>query len=366
MDINLLIDTNNIANSITHSMPRYADILDKKVKFDDEVMLATEQETELFAEALNLKVNNFLKEGPPITRVFFLQDSKSWRKKVLIEGETTYKENRAKRKGKKMNWDNFEKGFELFKEMNPDFYFFRIYGLEADDLIYLTKSRLKEKFNGNLNIIYSTDSDFVQLLDDRTLIYNPLSTNPRFIMNENLTVEDFKRIDGGNSFMKKMGKKKSNPFDISDFNFKHNIGNDSDTIFSGIEENHHIDYANSKISIFEKLIGGDKKDDVPSIFYYEDKKGKQHRIEPRFCKKIIEAFEENNIDIDLKDFLKKDNVVLIKETLIDNITHVDKIDLKKLARNVKRNRLLLYLSDETIPKKLIQKFDDLFSENFTY
>ena len=56
----------------------------------------------------------------------------------------------------------------------------------------------------------------------------------------------------------------------------------------------------------------------------------------------------------MENFLTNKNVKLLK-TLIETYTKKE-IDLKQLAINLKRNRLLLYLSKQTIPGKLIERF----------
>lgn len=358
MKINLLIDSNNFLNRVLFGLEKYSKYKEKipdykKPKFSKEEHLPNEEVGELFLEKIEADFNYLLKDIPQPDNIFFLQDSSSWRKQVLINGEKTYKINRKKKlKEKSINWDIFESATNKFLEKYSGIIPIRINGLEADDLIYLVKDKLIEYNSECLNIIMSTDGDFNQLLDYNTIIYNHMHTNPRFLISNEYDIKEYKNMNRS-SFI---NKKEENPFDMSDHSFSGKLS-DSKKIFESIENSFNIESEDPKLSLFIKVLNGDKKDDVPSIYYWDTEKSKI-RVTARYYNKIIDYYNKHELSISMDDFLTEKNARTIK-SLLETYVKRD-VDLKTLATNLKRNRLLLYLSKDTIPNKLVEQFDKNF------
>lgn len=360
MKINLLIDSNNFLNKVLFGLEKYSD-RKKKIpgyvapKFSKTEHLPNEEVADLFLEKIEVDFNYLIKDIPTPDNIFLLQDAKSWRKEILINGEKTYKINRKEKlKEKGIDWNVFESVLDRFLNQNTGIVPIRIQGLEADDLVHLLNEQLIEENSNCLNIIMSTDGDFNQLLGYNTIIYNYIHTNTRFIVSNNYELDEYKNMGRSSLFE----KKSSNPFDMGNHDFSGKL-TDSKDIFESIEDIFTIDSEDPDVSLFQKVLCGDKKDDVPSIYEweYENKEGKliSARVTPRYYNKILEYYNSHNISISMDNFLTKDNVQLLK-TLLE--TYVKReVDLKVLATNLKRNRLLLYLSKDTIPKKLTEKFN---------
>ena len=366
MNVNLLIDTNNMMLRLLHSLPKTAKWLDIKVPFHPTKMLFTEDEQEVFKKAIEISYNKMLSELPSVGRVFMLRDSSSWRKKIDIDGVKSYKATRKSKQKKEIPWDIFEKIIDEFVDNTPRLTNYKIKWLEADDLMYLCVNRLEKYFPGDLNIIYSTDSDYPQLLSEKTVIYNPIHTNIRFILCEGITPDDIVKSGKLNESVKVQTKKYKGDraiFDVSGVDLL-NTEDTPDSVMNIITSGFELDYANKFNTILTKVICGDDKDDVPSIFSWEYN-DKPKRITPKYMKGLMEDIHESGMQLDMDNILNKDFLFLLKNSLEKGMKNqmVD-IPIKTLARNLKRNRILLYLSDETIPSNLIEKFDEVFNEEF--
>jgi hypothetical protein len=107
--------------------------------------------------------------------------------------------------------------------------------------------------------------------------------------------------------------------------------------------------------MFTKLIGGDKKDSVPSVHLKESKGGKMMGIGKDGAKSIFKLYKETYdepIDFDSDDFINKASDMV---SFVKKVTDEDKIDIIK--ENIKRNRKLLILNEKYLPEKLLEKFD---------
>ena len=359
MKVNLLIDSNNFLNKVLFGLQKYSDR--KKMmpgyiapKFSQTEHLPNDEVEELFFEKIQVDYNYLLKDIPTPDNIFLLKDAKSWRKKVLIDGEATYKIRRKEKlKEKSIDWNRFDNALNNFLEENTGIIPIKINGLEADDLIYLINEQLIEEDPDCLNIIMSTDGDFNQLLGYNTIIYNYMHTNTRFLISSKYDLMEYKSM----ATRPMLEKKSHNPFNMRNHNFDGKY-TDSKSLFESIEDKFTIESDDPDISLFTKILYGDRKDDVPNIYKWEhiNDKGKTvvTQVTPKYYTKIIEYYTTHNISMSMENFLTNKNVKLLK-TLIETYTKKE-IDLKQLAINLKRNRLLLYLSKQTIPGKLIERF----------
>ena len=90
MKINLLIDSNNFLNKVLFGLQKYSDMKKKIPGYIAPVFSKTEhipndEVEELFAEKIKIDYEYLLKKIPTPDNIFFLQDAKSWRKKVRID-----------------------------------------------------------------------------------------------------------------------------------------------------------------------------------------------------------------------------------------------------------------------------------------
>lgn len=219
--------------------------------------------------------------------VIACDSTKSWRKSFYPR----YKESRKKKKDDKIDWH------ELYKQINNlaselkhyfPFNVIRVQSAEADDIIGVLVKKMK-----NPCIIVSGDEDYQQLLKyKRVKIFDPYS----------------------HEFLPK-----SDDFDVKDF-------------------------------LIEKILCGQKKDDIPNILTPDDwgltpeTEGKRR---PPFGKKKLLEVKPN-----LKNFIN---------TPYKNKTYKKSIDLK---RNLRRNRVLIDF--DKIPKTIVSRIADEYNKNGDY
>lgn len=360
MKINLIIDSNNIFYSST-DLTKFAKKMSVRIP-KTEKLLASKEAVDLFIEKIDYDITMLLQTLKVYDEIYLVQDSSSWRKKVLINGEYSYKKNR-KSKNQEIDWEGYEKGVAGFLEKNDNIKRFKVDGLEGDDLVYLLNETLLEEDETNINIIISTDSDFKQLLKPRTLIYNQHWKNPKFVKSPDWDLSLIKTFETKNKNSNYNLDSINDMFDVSFLNIK----NKPKSPYIHISENFTIDVINRWEGICTKLLTGDDKDNVPSIYSWKKpdkivngitKEGGYIRVTPKYIKKIWETFKERNIDITPKNMFVNFN--LIYEILEDETKQI--LNKRELMENLKRNYLLLVLSKKNIPEPLTEKYKETYTE----
>lgn len=151
----------------------------------------------------------------------------------------------------------------------------RVWGAEADDIIYCLSEKLKEKYPNDMIFIVSTDQDFHQLIDRNVSILNPISKDI-------LTAENYEDKIGIplNKFI----------------TYKILVGDSSDGIkgIQGIGEKTAKKLVNSYESLDE-------------MFADADTLRKSKRLARIVTEEGAEVLDRNNQLINLKDFVDKDS-----------------------------------------------------------
>lgn len=360
MKINIIIDSNNIFYSST-DLTKFAKKLGVKIPKTTK-LLGSKEAVDLFITKIDYDITMLLETLKVYDEVYLVQDSSSWRKKVLIDGEYSYKKNR-KSKNQEIDWLGYEDGVARFLEKNDFIKRFKVDGLEGDDLVYLLNETLLQEDENNINIIISTDSDFKQLLKPRTLIYNQHWKNPKFVKSPDWELELIKQLENKNKKTNYNIDTINDMFDVSFLNIK----NKPKSAYSHISENFTHETVHRWEGICTKLLTGDDKDNVPSIYSWKKpdkvvngivKEGGYVRVTPKYIKKIWETFKERNIDITPKNMFLNFN--LIYQLLEEETKQL--LNKKILMENLKRNYLLLILSKKNIPEILTEKYDEIYNE----
>jgi len=251
----ILVDTNNQLYIVLFS--RYLFTKYEGLKFDEVDKSATES---LFRDSLKMmmqKYFNILEYNSEYdVSLLYAKDSKRlWRRKRI------FKEYKSQRKGVrskstvdfKLVYYIFDKIWDKLKETLPH-RFVETENAEVDDIIYRTI--IKEYDNFDEFEIISTDGDFVQLMKfPKVRIYNP-------------------------------------------------------------KKYEYVKMSDPKFELFEKIIRGDKSDNIPNIF----SNSRQHRQPPIKTDKINNWYK--NYDTLFKDFISNESKT-VKENFIRNKKLID-------------------------------------------
>lgn len=271
----------------------------------------------------------------PFDKIYFVADSKGdyWRKDIY----NGYKGDRKKDDKIDWNWV-YEKYDELKEEMknNPRINFIEVNRCEGDDIIaYLVNEGNKKGYS---YFIMASDSDLHQLLrfdihnDYINVMYNFKYSDEKIYLPEN-----------HNIFLREKDKGEMSLFDMSDddeyLNFIDEVKNKSKAIEVNTEE-----------LLFVKLVKGDKKDSIPSI-YIKGKRG----IGEKGALTLYEQYkqvDDSKIDFDSAEFLEKVTDVVKYNKKIDND---DKETTKLITNNLILNRKLTILNNKYTPPNILEE-----------
>lgn len=339
----ILFDGNNFVSKIRFAT--ISELYKAKWKKMDTVFFDKESECQAFYDNLNSGVKGFLSNFPSYDQVIFCQDSRSWRKQLILDGGRKYKENR-----KDDGRTNYQKQTELidrFLEENKKILFSsKLPNAEADDLIYFWKKYITEKKKDPYIFIVTSDNDFHQLLDERTFMANHL--------------KDYKKIETHLEFKAPKTPEVSLDMDIFDEE-ETDIFDYSGTSYSNNDMNWYDYYKKlknrfdfSKVSENEKLVYklfcGEDSDGIPSCYNFEEK----GRITPKYIKHIIEVLGIDANNINPKDLIKDSYLERIVP-LFETMSKKD-IEYDRLKKNLKNNYVMIFLNDSAVPSKLYENF----------
>lgn len=360
MKINLLIDTNNLFYQST-DVTKYAKWIGKTFP-KTELKLGSPEALEIFKDKIDTDIKTLLLKFPRCENIFFLRDSSSWRKKVKINGEYSYKKSR-KVKNAEIDWNAFEEGIASLIESNKNFKTIRMEGFEADDLVYLVNEKILNECPNSLNIIVSTDSDFKQLLQKRTIIYNPTWRNTRILFSNEFTFDHLELFESSQEndiglFKVKQKDSLRSLFDVSDIGFNSTT---EKKLSSVIKNDFEMEVVDSKIGISEKIIKGDDKDNVPSVFSWKGTNDNIRRVTQKHVDEVFDYFKEENIEIKPKALFENIDII---HKLLETYTK-QKMNKDELKNAMKTNYILLVLSRKVFPKHLVEEFDKLWDRNFS-
>ena len=317
MKLNLVIDGNYLLNKDVFIL------FGEKTLYSDLPLLLKKDMERM------LKMYNF-------DNIYFVSDSKNgWRSRIYQQ----YKKNR--KLNDKIDWNEVFDIYNEFKEYlksKSNIHFYEVEGAEGDDLISYIVHESNKK--GISNFIVANDNDLHQLIEFNlglkyiNMIYNYKISDEKTYLPKNFKI-----------FLKEVVyNSKPNLFDMSD----------------DIELSDFIDHLISKTKIYEidneemlfcKLIIGDKKDNVPSIYTKKSKDLKERGIGKAGGLSIYKLYKEtNNEIINFHD----DNFI---DKAVDIVSFTKKIrdndQLNTIKDKLILNRKLLILNDKYIPSDLM-------------
>lgn len=278
---------------------------------------------------LNNNLNSLIKLYPFDT-IYFVSDSKlRWRRDYYSE----YKQNRVK--DDKIDWkfifQTYDKFKEDIKEMS-NINFYEIDWIEGDDIVsYIVR---KNNEVGISNFIMASDGDLHQLmnfdlgLEYINIMYNFKLSDERCYLppNYNIFIDEMRT------------KSNSSLFDMSE----------DDEFLDFLEKlinKTKITEVSPEESLFCKMVSGDRKDNVPSV-YIKGKRG----IGKAGSLSIYKLYKETNQEI----------IDFDSEIFINNLTEIISYSKKitdeeiknEIKNNIIRNRKLLRLDENYLPTTL--------------
>lgn len=276
-------------------------------------------------------IKKVLKKFPNIDNIIFCADGGSWRNDLEIpetvkddEGNIIrYKGNREKPSD--INWelvfDAYEKLMSKFKQNGINAY--KEHLIEGDDLLWYWSQKLNNE--GTDCIIWTKDNDLKQLVN---IDHNKCFTVWWNEANGMFTPE----------------------FNDNDLDFLfNNEFNENDEIFKEITNNIQITKLNKNEIIIDKIIRGDKSDNIEPVLYKQTAKStRKYRISPN--------------DIDYTMDWKDDQVVY---NYFSNLLHSKKYSknvnksLDDIIEHYKYNRQLVSLDKDYYPTPIIEKLNEL-------
>jgi hypothetical protein len=267
--------------------------------------------------------------------VFFVFDSKSWRKEYIKQffSEGAQGADTFEYKGNRKYDDKIYLFFELFqnqilselKEMGA--VSARIIGAEGDDLI----AHIVDEFEGDL-CIWSVDKDLIQLLESgkRTVI---LVTPKMMTKNKRVFVAHRKQEDA--------------PVDI--FNFESAVDNSNiDELLKEFTQRDFVKYeVDPAEELMLKILGGDSSDAIP-------------RVHPKMTKSKVEAviskLKQNEGDWSMLVHKLRTNDPYVKDMIVEASTKELKLATQELQDQFRKtlnfNIKIICLSIDHVPAKL--------------
>jgi hypothetical protein len=329
--INICIDGNYIFHKTFGIFAGYgnvdpAQVLSKKA---DQAMFIRKVATDLCAG---------LKTLPAGGRMVFTMDSRSWRKEVEIENGG-YKSNRTK--DENVDWTLFFELMESFGHQleKQGFIFSKSNKAEGDDLLYFWS-----KYFNSINedcIVLSGDGDLHQLasFDGQNWTVAWSSNNKK-----NMVTAPIGWKIGW------LDKEE----EASIFNMSSIISPDKDKI-KDLLSKCELNEIDRRDFIMNKVFIGDKGDAVPSIWEIRQN-GKTMNFTQKKSDSLMDAIKKSeSFSVKTIDEILENEEVLswVSGYALRIMKDVDSTDnRKKLASNIKRNCVLMYLDEKYMPQEV--------------
>lgn len=275
------------------------------------------------------------------TIIIYALDDSSWRKRFPTRKNQVYKGNR-KKDASELDWNVFKEvsyNFGKLLEEKFNVIFVCEYELEADDSAYIF-SRLLNKYGLDCLLIAS-DGDWKQCINDKTHYLKKRGGK--------VSGYDFVRI--------KQDIKKPSMMDIfSDLTLSNDGMNE---VQFHLSRNFNTIHENPYHFIFEKVVGGDSKDNIFPIFDIPTKTGNSGRRHKPTGKKLEKALSQMGLDsVDSfeimydKDFIKKFLGIISDQMCV--LDHGE-YTMEDITKNYFLNLKLLHLDKKHIPNDIIKR-----------
>lgn len=337
--INLILDFNNFAMRAMFTCG-FMDPTIKVRNFD------TQEECRILVEKILLDMCKVIRDFSP-KRVIVSCDSKlPWRNDLYkdIDGET-YKGTRVKDENK--NWKNIYATLDDLKDILKDkgFIVTLIDRTEADDITTMWKEHLFSV--GEDVVIVSSDMDWVQLvgMNDNgnvCVCFNPIANN-----------KGRKHLFIDTDISEWLAKK-----DTTDIFFRNcNVTRDTINQLSGNDPKIDIEIVDPERVILDKIMAGDRSDNVPAFWHYY-RNGKKQNVTVLKASHVFESLGIKTVS----DLIKANDDRMLKDALEKEMKQ--DIDLDFTER-MSRQRKLVELKSIMFPKKIVKAFAGMVDEAMT-
>ena len=301
-------------------------------------VLSQEADQGMFMRKIMTDLCYSLNQIPVNGHVIFCKDSRSWRKDLKIE-RADYKGSRVK--DEKVDWGSF---FDLMDEFGKflelsGYIYSKSNGAEGDDLLWFWNKKLRGL--GHNVVVYSGDKDSHQLVGHEetwTICWNANSKNNKIFCPDNWK----------DNYLNKERE-------TSIFNLDFIADNEKDKMVH-LSSSATLEYTDPIRLTFEKILTGDKGDDVPSVFSYEKTPGKIFKLTKSKAESIYESFKQSGWgNSRLEDVWKDDEFMdWISGYVLRSLNYTDNANNRKeVSNNYQENAQLVWLSDQVIPEKVL-------------
>lgn len=342
--MNIVIDGNaflNVASSIVKNIL----LSDKRVgeKYyvtdltdDDKFILKQASKDAFRSFSLNYLGSILAPFKDNISSVFFVFDSKSWRRQYIREhveshgeGDFAYKGNRKYDEKIYLFFDYFQQ--EILAELTEEYGVVsnRVLGAEGDDLIAYICENIQEDI-----CIWSVDKDLIQLLENgrRKIILITPKMMTKF--KKIYTTEDFDKIQ---------------PKEVDLFNLEMS-DLDNSSVINVLHDLTKKDYkhfaVDPTLEILTKFLGGDGSDNIPRV---------HAKLTASKVTKVIDKIKDTYEWLQVKPAIDS-NDSGFTDLLINSICETLKIndpgERLTILNNLNRNKTIIRLHTSVIPEKV--------------
>lgn len=340
--------------------------------------LVTVEEQKNFRAALNNSLVNLYKtfnneSTTLIDQILFVCDCGSWRKDIepyrpYYIPETSdqvigYKEQRkAVKEESPINYDNFYRIYsEFVEDIRDKVVVFKINKLEGDDELLLISNMLKQR-NDSFGIVFATDGDLDQIVNDRIMIFrnirSKVAPNGEIVLNLN----NYGKIFEQSAMDALLGGAVDTMYYKQLFAVQIGCIDGQNKIHR--ELNKGISLATPFKTALVKSVAGDKKDNIFSLIQWKSKTGtRNYNITEKI---IIKALDQHGYCL-TEDNCQK--ILSSKENLFNlllalkEVTKQTDVELTELVKHLKHNLRINMLSVKNIPEKLRQEFIKCWENN---
>jgi 5'-3' exonuclease len=342
--MNLVIDGNaflNVAASIVKNILAQDKRVGEKyyvsdLTDDDKFILKQASKDSFRSFSLNYFGSILAPFKDNISSVFFVFDSKSWRRQFIKEHVEVHGEGDFAYKGKRTYDEKIYLFFDFFQQeilptLSEEYGVIhnRVLGAEGDDLIAYICENIQEDI-----CIWSVDKDLIQLLE---------SENRKVILITPKMMTKFKKIYTTEDFDKIEPK----PVDL--FNLEMSAI-DNSSVVNVLHDLTKKDFKHFPVDpileILTKFLGGDGSDNIP-------------RVHPKMtASKITKAIEKIKASFDWKqvksaiDSNDPEFIDLIVNITCESLKISDPDERQTIQNNLSRNKTIIRLHTNVLPEKL--------------
>lgn len=345
--MNLIIDGNAFLN-VAASIVKNILINDKRVgeKYyvsdllnEDSFMLKQASKDTFRSFSINYFGSILAPFKDNINSVFFVFDSKSWRKKYIKEHFETHGEGDFNYKGQRKYDDKIYLFFEYFQvEILQDIsneygvVVNRVPGAEGDDLIAYICENLNEDI-----CIWSVDKDLTQLLESEVRKVIMIMPKQMTKYKKIYTTEDFGKIE--------------KPAEIDIFNFDIEAIDNSATVNilnDLIQKDYQHLTVDPTLDIITKCLSGDASDNIPRV---------HPKLTASKVAKVIESIRAKYEWSTVKGLLDSGDSGLIKfvnDVTCETLKIKDPGEALTIQNNINRNTTLIRLNTKFFPTEVFE------------